>query len=138
MIVPSVDQSNDVKKLIECNRNHHCPKTLPKCHKMRRPTFSGKKGYCIFRTCQYCQKERNCPTLGNVCTSGSLSGKCNAYSNTCEYDPVLVIAKCPQFPGKVKTALVQYLYRYMYQNMEISFDSRNITMLILNLIHNSV
>ena len=121
----------DVKKLIECNKDRHCPKTLPKCHKMDRPTSSGKKGYCVFRTCQYCQKERNCPTLGNVCTSGSLSGKCNAYSNTCEYDPVLAIANCVPFPGKVKTALVQYLYRYMYQNIEISFDSRNITMLIL-------
>ena len=114
MIVPSVDQNNGVKKLIECNRNYHCPKTLPKCHQMeRRSSGIGnrkhhnmvKKSYCVFRTCQYCQNKRNCPTLGNVCTSGSLSGKCNADLNTCEYNPFLAISHCPG-PGKVKIALV--------------------------------
>ena len=105
----------DVKKLIECNKNRDCPKTLPKCHKMRRPTFSGKKCYCVFRTCQYCQKTRNCPTIGPpLCPisspngPGGLRGSCNAYLNTCEYSPFLAVARCP-YPGKVKTALVQYL-----------------------------
>ena len=93
----------DLEKLIACKRDRQCPKALPKCHKL-----ANRKGYCVFRTCQYCQNKRNCPTLGNVCTSGSLSGQCNAYSNTCEYDPFLLSAlKCPR-PGKVKKALVQY------------------------------
>ena len=92
-----------MKKLIECNKDHHCPKTLPKCHKMHWPTSSGKKGYCVFRTCQYCQKKRNCPTIGDKCTSGSLSGKCNANRNTCEYDRLLMIAKCFPIPGKINT-----------------------------------
>ena len=113
----------DLEKLIACKRDRHCPKELPKCLKLA----NSKESYCVFRTCQYCQNKRNCPTIGNVCTSGSLSGQCNAYSNTCDYIPFLAIANCPK-PGKVKKALVQY----MYQNNEISFHSRNITMLILN------
>ena len=102
-----------MKKLIECNKDRHCPKTLPKCHEMDRPTFSGKKGYCVFRTCQYCQKKRNCPTIGPpLCPMsspngpGGLEGSCNAHLNTCEYSPLLVVAGCrPGITGKVKTAL---------------------------------
>ena len=108
---------SDLEKLIDCKKDHDCPKTLPKCHKMdRRSSGNGnrkhhnmvKKSYCVFRTCQYCQNKRNCPTLGNVCTSGSLSGKCNADLNTCEYNTFLAITRCPG-PGKVKTALVKYV-----------------------------
>ena len=122
MIVPSVDQSNDVKKLIECNRNYHCPKTLPKCHKMSSPTSSGKKGYCVFRTCQYCQKKRKCPTIGPpLCPHsspngpGGLTGDCNAHLNTCEYSPFLIEAGCLPNPGKVKTAVHWFdTYRYVH------------------------
>ena len=104
---------SDLEKLISCNKDHDCPKTLPKCHKMDHLRSSGignrnmvKNSYCVFRKCQYCQNKWKCPTLGNVCTSGSLSGKCNADLNTCEYNPFLAISHCP---GKVKIALLQYL-----------------------------
>ena len=75
---------------------------------MRRPTFSGKKGYCVFRTCQYCQKTRNCPTIGPpLCPisspngPGGLEGSCNAYLNTCEYSPLL--ATCPSTTNQTTT-----------------------------------
>ena len=98
----------DVKKLIECNKNRDCPKTLPRCHRMERPTFSGKKGYCVFKKCQYCQGQRNCPSIGPpLCplTSpnepGGLGGSCNVYRNKCEYSRSLDVARCPPYPGKV-------------------------------------
>ena len=101
-----------MKKLISCNKDHDCPDTLPKCLELDStspnecPNGVCYKGYCVFQTCQYCQNKWNCPTIGNLCTSGSLSGKCNANRNTCDYIPFLAIANCPPFPGKVKTALV--------------------------------
>ena len=103
-----------LETLFDCNEDDDCPKKLPKCHKMqRRSSEIGnrhvvKNSYCVFRKCQYCQNEWNCPTLGNVCTSGSLSGKCDADLNTCEYNTFLAITRCPG-PGKVKTALVKYV-----------------------------
>ena len=106
----------DLEKLIDCNKDHDCPETLPKCNKMYRPRPPSlrKNGYCVFQTCQYCQNKRSCPKLGNACASGSLSGKCNENLNSCEYDRRLeVIADCPD-PGRVKTALHWYNnYRYM-------------------------
>ena len=85
---------------------------------MRRPTFFGKKGYCVFRTCQYCQNKSICPTIGPpLCPisspngPGGLEGSCNAYLNTCEYSTELAEARCP-WPGKVKTALVQCISKY--------------------------
>ena len=95
-----------MKKLIECNKDRHCPKTLPKCHEMDRPTFSGKKGYCVFPTCQtntkYLQNgvrttNMNCPTLGNECANGSLSGRCSEDGDTCEYDQVLAISNSCEY-----------------------------------------
>ena len=102
----------DLRKLIDCNDNHDCPETLPKCNKMYhpRPPSLRKNGYCVFQTCQYCQNKRSCPKLGNSCESGSLSGKCNSYLNSCEYDRRLeVIADCFG-PGKVKLLRIHNQY----------------------------
>ena len=87
--------------LVECNDDDDCPKILSRCNKMNSPTPSGKEGYCVLPACQWVinanssKNELNCPTIGNVCTVGSLTGQCirtNVY--TCRYEKALVIAKC--------------------------------------------
>ena len=93
--------------LVDCNDDNDCPKILSHCNKyVIRPTPLGKKGYCVF---PYCQSTINhpepCPTIGNECTVGSLSGNCskkfpvmgirpNHPFDSCRYDTVLKIANC--------------------------------------------
>ena len=72
-------------------------------------TPRGEKGYCVFPTCQTnTNKEmvlqngvkttdRNCPTLGNECANGSLSGRCSEEGDTCEYDQVLAISNSCEY-----------------------------------------
>ena len=83
--------------LVECNDNDDCTAVLSYCNKM---PFG--KGYCVFGPCQVIKNtnstwtnELACPTIGNVCTVGSISGKCirtNVY--TCRYEKALTIANC--------------------------------------------
>ena len=108
LFLSSETSDTSLETLLDCYKDDDCPKRLPKCQKMqRRSSGKGnrnlvKNSYCVFRNCEYYKNEWNCPTLGNVCTSGSLSGKCNADLNTCEYNPFLAITHCPG-PSKVKT-----------------------------------
>ena len=50
------------------------------------------KGVCVPRYCQHNNHE--CPSIGDVCKSGEVSGKCDLATNQCKYQPVLVIAIC--------------------------------------------
>ena len=59
------------RDLLECNSNDECPRRLGKCHFMFSQTFSGKKGFCVPTTCQ---SNVECPSFGDECTSGRLSG----------------------------------------------------------------
>ena len=86
----------DNTTLLECNNRNDClvPKAS-KCNRMANPTPSGKIGYCVPYKCE---SDEDCVTIGNVCTSGSLSGKCWFFKDmdhmTCKYEPVLQIATC--------------------------------------------
>ena len=88
----------DLEILVDCNEDSDCPKNLPTCNDMVSATPSGKKGFCVFQKCQIntngYTNDRNCPTLGNECTTGSLSGRCSGYGDTCEYEKLLILAKC--------------------------------------------
>ena len=87
--------------LVDCNDDDDCPKILS-CNEMSTLTPSGKKGYCVFRPCQVIKNKNStwtnelaCPTIGNVCTVGSISGTCFRESGlTCIYERALTIAKC--------------------------------------------
>ena len=50
------------------------------------------KGVCVPRYCQHNNHE--CPSIGDVCKSGEVSGKCDLATNQCKYQPVIVIANC--------------------------------------------
>ena len=82
-----------------CNDDDDCTDILSHCNKMPFG-FSGKKGVCVFQSCQTIininssTKEQICPTIGNECTEGSLSGNCIRGPLTCRYQKVLTIAKC--------------------------------------------
>ena len=56
-------------------------------------TGSGKSGYCVP---YQCQSDKDCLTIGDACTSGSLSGTCNKENDKgiCRYLPALAIATC--------------------------------------------
>lgn len=41
--------------------------------------------------------DENCPTVGDECQDGSLSGTCQ--DNQCTYDPFLLIATCVTPPS---------------------------------------
>ena len=88
--MPPRQPINDLETLWDCNTANDCPPYVPQCNNMLSPTPSGKNGYCVVRSCR---TNRDCPSLGNECGKGSLSGTCNA-GNTCEYDPVLALANC--------------------------------------------
>ena len=65
------------RDLLECNSNDECPRRLGKCHFMFSQTPSGKKGFCVPSTCQ---SNVECPSFGDECTSGRLSG--NSFHNS--------------------------------------------------------
>ena len=50
------------------------------------------KGVCVPRYCQHNNHE--CPSIGDVCKSGEVTGKCDLATNQCKYQPVIVIANC--------------------------------------------
>ena len=84
----------DNTTLRECNIKDDC--LLPEesqCNRMGNKTPSGKIGYCVP---YQCNSNKDCLNIGNVCTSGVLSGTCNykKYRGTCEYSPILEIAMC--------------------------------------------
>ena len=91
--MPQRQPINDLETLWDCNTANDCPPYVPQCNNMLSPTPSGKNGYCVVRSCR---TNRDCPSLGNECGKGSLSGTCNA-RNTCEYDPVLALANCGKY-----------------------------------------
>ena len=93
--MPPRQPINDLETLWDCNTANDCPPYVPQCNNMLSPTPSGKNGYCVVRSCR---TNRDCPSLGNECGKGSLSGTCNA-GNTCEYDPVLALANCGKYRG---------------------------------------
>ena len=78
---------------------------------MSSPNPLGKKGYCVFPSCQTIintnssTKEGICPTIGNKCRVGSLSGYCIP-PLTCRYEKVVTIAKCGK--KEVKSDNLQY------------------------------
>ena len=57
--------------LLECNTNDECPRRLGQCHFMFGSTSSGKKGFCVPSTCG---SNIECPSFGDECISGKLSG----------------------------------------------------------------
>ena len=76
---------------MECDTENDCPvPEMSNCNIMLNTAPSGKMGYCVPSQCQY---DGNCLKIGNECESGSLSGTCSS-ENTCNYDPVLIIASC--------------------------------------------
>ena len=50
------------------------------------------KGVCVPRYCQHNNHE--CPSIGDLCISGEVSGKCDLATNQCKYHPVIAIANC--------------------------------------------
>ena len=82
---------------MECNDWNDC--RLSQCHKMRNLTPSGKIGYCVPF---YCKSDSDCFDIGDVCTTGFLSGTCNALKQggTCEYHPDLAVARCGKKQSK--------------------------------------
>ena len=56
-------------------------------------TGSGKSGYCVP---YQCQSDKDCLTIGDACTSGSLSGTCKKENSggICQYQQVLDRAIC--------------------------------------------
>ena len=79
----------DFKTLLHCDTASECPGNLAQCNSMLNPTYLGKSGYCVP---QSCRTNRECPTVGDECGDGSISGTCN--SGNCQYDPVLAAANC--------------------------------------------
>ena len=51
-------------------------------------------GICVPKNCQKYETGYGCPAIGNACTSGQLSGQCNANTKKCIYDEFLQIATC--------------------------------------------
>ena len=91
------DSAWDPKNLVSCNRNTDCPKGLgweTACHRMLSPTPTGQSGYCVPLACE---SEIQCPSLGNECQEGSISGHCNLATSTCDYDRALAIATCVSY-----------------------------------------
>ena len=84
----------DNATLRECNNADDC--LLPEesqCKKMGNLTPSGKIGYCAPF---HCKSDTDCLDIGDVCTTGVISGTCNSMKQggTCEYHPFLAIARC--------------------------------------------
>ena len=87
--VDPYDPEPDLKTLLHCDTGSECPRDLAQCNSMLNPTHLGKRGYCVP---QSCETNRDCPTVGDECGDGSISGTCN--SGNCQYDPVLAAADC--------------------------------------------
>ena len=86
---PRPEPVPDFKTLLHCDTGRECPRDLAQCNSMLNPTHLGKRGYCVP---QSCETNRDCPTVGDECGDGSISGTCN--SGNCQYDPVLGAADC--------------------------------------------
>ena len=86
---PRPEPVPDFKTLLHCDTAQECPRNQAQCHSMLNPTYLGKSGYCVP---QSCETNRDCPTVGDECGDGSISGTCN--SGNCQYDPVLAAADC--------------------------------------------
>ena len=92
----------DNTTLRECNNSDDC--LLPEesqCNKMGNLTPSGKIGYCIPF---HCKPDTDCLDIGDVCTTGFLSGTCNSMKQggTCEYHPFLAKENCCKKELKTK------------------------------------
>ena len=86
---PRPEPVPDFKTLLHCDTYSECPQSLAQCNIMLNPTYLGKSGYCVP---QSCRTNRECPTVGDECGDGSISGTCKA--ELCQYDPVLAAADC--------------------------------------------
>ena len=91
------DSAWDPKNLVSCNRNTDCPKGLgweTACHRMLSPTPTGQSGYCVPSACE---SSVQCPSLGDECQDGSISGRCNLTTSICDYNRALAIATCVSY-----------------------------------------
>ena len=91
------DSQFNYTALRECNEWKDC--RLSQCHKMSNLTPSGKIGYCVPF---YCKSDSDCFDIGDVCTTGFLSGTCNSMKQggTCEYHPDFAVARCGKKQSK--------------------------------------
>ena len=90
---PNSRQFNNTT-LLPCNTKNDClSPEVSQCHKMQSGSNSVKSGYCVP---YQCQSNKDCLTIGDICTSGSLSGTCNKENDKgiCQYLPALAIATC--------------------------------------------
>ena len=89
--------------LLPCNTKNDClSPEVSQCHKMQSGSNSVKSGYCVP---YQCQSNKDCLTIGDICTSGSLSGTCNKENDKgiCQYLPALAIATCGKKRSKKST-----------------------------------
>ena len=99
---------------------------------MLNPTYLGKSGYCVP---QSCRTNRECPTVGDECGDGSISGTCKA--GNCQYDPVLAAADCGNnifwfewtpkyffqaFIHKISNMVTQLYWRLYFVKVLMSYD----------------
>merc|ERR1712210_212755 len=97
LALANCDSAWDPKNLVSCDRNTDCPKGLgweTACHRMLSPTPTGQSGYCVPSACE---SEIQCPSLGDECQDGSISGRCNLATSTCDYNSALAIATCVSY-----------------------------------------
>ena len=87
---------------MECDTDNDCPTPLSQCNVMINKTPSGKNGFCVPSNCQ---TDSDCPDIGDECTGGLLSGVCNTGSFTCQYNPVVAIARC-EYDARDNTVLL--------------------------------
>ena len=93
-----VDQKFDVldtKVLLDCNTWRDCPSwaSRAQCVPKFNPRPSEKSGYCAPLYCGSCND--NCPNIGDYCSGGVISGKCNSIDTHCKYDSEVVIHDNP-------------------------------------------
>ena len=88
--------------MTSCDTNLDCPQGLDYCHKndfVSGSVVGPKAGVCAPLECD---SNDECPSIGNVCGSGAVSGFCQ--SGKCTYDSPLFVAGC--IPGK-------YIFTYL-------------------------
>ena len=83
---------SDWSELVHCNDDAECRgkfgNTIMQCSEL----YTGvKNGICAP---VFCQNNNECPTVGDICSSGALDGSCDTNTNHCNYESALAIANC--------------------------------------------
>ena len=104
-IIDKIDYISDWSVTTVCNTDRDCsgPGFVGQCSRVDGGTYD-KSGTRYFGWCtpSDCNIDSGCPDVGDICTEGMISGKCNA-NGKCEYESFQLVAMChppalPQLP----------------------------------------